>query len=411
MALFRKNRPASRARDKPLKDSANEKTPGKADFSRLRPARKTRADYAMTTSEAIYAAVSRIANTMAAMPIHLKKDGILQRDDDLERLIAYAPNPSMTPYTFKQTVMAACGNEGNGYALIVPKENDKGVERLDVLDPACVQPYRDVETHEMWYQVYDRADPKKFQFWVHDSRMLVIRHMSANGERGIRPIDVLRGTLDYDLQVKEFSIKQLENVSGGIILTLPNSLQMDQDKKMEVVNQFLDTYDDSGGRVCLLEGGMQATTFSQSPVDARVLDVERISRNRVATVYNIPPHMLGDYQDTSYATAEQSMLEYMQLTILPFVIQWEEQLNRKLLSWERIRQGYAFVCEMDALYRADTQTQAEADQKNVRNGKLTINEIRKKDGLPPVAGGDEPLVSRDLTPLRLILEGKEVNES
>lgn len=404
MALFKKNKTASRARDKPIK---NKDQRSHYDFTRLRQSRKTRADYAMTTSEAIYAAVSRIANTMAAMPIHLKKDGVVQKDDPLERLVSYAPNASMTPYTFKQTMMAACGNEGCGYALIVPTEGDKGVDRLDVLDPACVVPYRDIDTKEMWYKVCDSADPKKFQFWVHDSRMLVIRHMSANGERAIRPIDVLRGTLDYDEEIKEFSVKQLQNVSGGIILTLPNSLQMSAEVKTSTVNQFLDTYDDSGGRVCLLEGGMTATTFSQSPVDARVLDVERITRNRVATVYNIPPHMLGDYQDTSYATAEQSMLEYMQLTILPLVIQWEDQLNLKLLTWDRVKNGYSFVCDMEALYRADTQTQAEADQKNVRNGKMTINEIRKKNGLPAVDGGDEPLVSRDLTPLRLILSGKE----
>lgn len=82
----------------------------------------------------------------------------------------------------------------------------------------------------------------------------------------------------------------------------------------------------------VLEGGIKATTFNQSPVDAQLMDVERITRNRVATVYNLPPHMLGDYSDTSFSTAEQQMQEFLQLTIIPIVQQWEDELNRKLLS-------------------------------------------------------------------------------
>jgi len=344
---------------------------------------------------------------MAAMPMHLYKDGVKQKDHDLERLVAYAPNPSMTPSQFRQTMQAVCGNEGNAYALIVPKRNDQGIERLDVLDPAYVTPHREIETGEIWYRIYNPNTPKRAEMWVDDSRMLVIRHISANGLKGIRPVDVLRGTIEYDQKVKEFSLRQLENVNAGIILTLPNSATMDQGRKTAMVEQFLDTYDDSGGRVCLLEGGMTATTFNQSPVDAKVLDVERISRNRIATVYNIPPHMMGDYQDTSYSTAEQSMLEYLQLTMLPIVVQWEDQFNRKILTWERMKEGYAFHCDMEALHRADASTQAEAEQKALRNGKMTINEIRERAYLPPVEGGDQPLISRDLAPLQLILSGKE----
>lgn len=403
MALFTK-KPASRARDKPVKNQAA----AKADFSRLRAIGRTRADYTMTTSEGIYAAVSRIANTMAAMPMHLYRDGVLQADAPEERLVAYAPNPSMTPSQFRQTMQAVCGNEGNAYALLVPSRNGVDIARMDVLDPAHVTPHRDIDTGEIWYRLYDPNHPKRPEMWVDDSRMIVIRHISANGLRGIRPVDVLRGTIDYDAKVKEFSLRQLENVNAGIILTLPNAMTMDQSRKNAVVNQFLDAYDDSGGRICLLEGGMTATAFNQSPVDARVLDVERISRNRIATVYNIPPHMMGDYQDTSYSTAEQSMLEYLQLTMLPIVVQWEDQFNRKVLTWEKVRQGYAFRCDMEALHRADASTQAEAEQKALRNGKMTINEIRHRSNLPPVAGGDQPLVSRDLATLETIIKGEGV---
>ena len=150
---------------------------------------------------------------------------------------------------------------------------------------------------------------------------------------------------------------------------------------------------------------MTATTLTQSPVDAQSLDVERVTKNRVATVYNIPPHMLGDYSDSRYSTNEQSTQEYLTLTIMPIVAQWEQQLNLKLLTWRERCEGYYFAFDLDELLRADQSTQAEVNQKGIRNGYKTINEVRRKEGKPPVSGGDLPMVSKDLAPLEAVQSG------
>ena len=238
-------------------------------------------------------------------------------------------------------------------------------------------------------------------------QLIVVRHMSANGEIGIRPIDVLRGTLDYDKQVKELSLAQLDGVNHGVFLTVPNT-GLGEDERDTVIENFLDAYEKSGQRVVILEGGLTATTFSQSAIDAQVLDVERITRNRVATVYNIPPHMLGDYSDTSFSTAEQQMQEFLQLTIMPIVAQWEQELNRKLLTPAEYAQGYRFRFDIAALTRADTATMAEMHQKAIRGGWMRINEVRQREGLPPDEMGNELMASRDLLPLRIAVKQPEM---
>ncbi|MEG1515269.1 MAG: phage portal protein, partial [Clostridia bacterium] len=191
-------------------------------------------------------------------------------------------------------------------------------------------------------------------------------------------------------------------------LNMPTSMT-DPDKRKKFVSEFVETYRASKGRVMVVQGGVTASTMNLPAVDARVLDVERITKNRVATVYNIPPHMLGDYSDTSYSTAEQSMLEFLQLTILPILTQWENELNRKLLTWEMIADGYAFRFDMDALTRPDAATMAEKNQKALRGGWQTINETRAMDGKPPVSGGDTPLIARDLLPLERVLNGETIS--
>ena len=361
---------------------------------------RTRADYMMTNSEAIYAAVSRISNTIASLPIHLYKDREIMVGHDLERLIAYRPSPCMTAFTFRQTMEANRNNEGNAYALMVPDEAGRTV-RLDVIDPVRVQPMREVETREMWYRI-GFEDGKVG--WVHHSSMIVLKHMSANGEKGIRPVDVLKGTLDYDADIKHFSVKQLEGVSSAVILNVPGT-GLAEDRKKKLIKQFLATYAESGGKVIVLEGGITATTMQQPAVDANVLNVERVTRNRVATVYNIPPHMLGDYSDTSYATAEQSMLEYLQMTINPIIEQWEEELNTKLLTWDMLQQGYSFRFDLVNLWRTDTLTMANRNQMAIRSGWLRPNEVRRQDHLPDDPAGNTLLISRDLIPLSEAIKG------
>ena len=93
------------------------------------------------------------------------------------------------------------------------------------------------------------------------------------------------------------------------------------------------------------------------------------------------------------------------MTILPIVNQWQEELDLKLLTWEEIRKGYHFRFDLSAMKKADTATTGEYYQKAIRGGWMSINEVRKHGDLPPTAGGDELLASRDLTKLSDIMNG------
>lgn len=372
------------------------------DWGLLRPVTQVRGDYTLRGSEAIYSAVSRIANAMAMLPVHLYRDRKIQADDWRERLVNYQPNATMTPYLFVQTMEAYRNVEGNAYALLVPDELDPmRVASLDILDASQVQVLRDPQTRETYY-AFRLEDGTMAQ--VHESHMLVLRHMCTNGERGIRPIDVLLGTLQYANDIREYAAAQLQGVNSGVVLNIPNA-NLSAEKRDNAIRQFLDAYKKSGGRVVVLEGGMTATTLTRSPVDAQSLDVERVTKNRVATVYNIPPHMLGDYSDSSYSTNEQSTQEFLTLTIMPIVSQWEQQLNLKLLTWRERQQGYYFAFDLDELLRADQSTQANVNQMGIRSGYKTINEVRAKEGKAPVEGGDVPMISKDLAPLVAVQSG------
>lgn len=363
---------------------------------------RPRADRTIEGNEAIYAAVSRISNTIASMPMHFYKGFEVQKDHPMERLVNLEPHPNFSAYSWKQTMEVLKNTEGTAYALRVLNSTGQ-LLRLDILNPTRVTPKKD-ESGNIWYSVLmdDGQEALAPGFLI-----LCVKHMSANGIKGIRPIDVLRKSLDYDTQVKEMSLDQLDGVNHGIMLTVPN-VGLSQQQKDEAVDRFLETYEKSGRSVVILEGGMTATNFSASQVDAQLLDVERITRNRVATVYNLPPHLLGDYTDAQPGNVEQQMMEFLQLTITPIVQQWEEEFNRKLLTPEEYAQGYHFRFDTASLTRTDVKTTAERNQMSIRGGWRKPNEVRADLGLPPDPMGDLLMSSRDLIPLKIAVEHPEM---
>ena len=390
---FNRHRNERRARDEPRRSYR---------VQNLHMIPRPRADRTIEGNEAIYAAVSRIANTLASMTMHFYKGYEIQTTSPLERLVSLEPGGSWTAFSWRQTMEVLRNTEGNAYALRV-LDKLGAAQRLDILNPARVQPMRDPTSGEIWYQIALDDGPHLVPGFL----ILDLKHMSANGIRGIRPIDVLRKSLDYDTAVKELSLDQLDGVNHGIMLTVPNT-GLSPDRKNEVVQSFLDTYEKSGRSVVVLEGGLTATNFSAPTVDPQQLDVERITRNRVATVYNLPPHLLGDYSDASPSSTEQMMQEFLTLTMVPIIEQWEEEFNRKMITEADYAAGYRFRFDTSALLRTDAATAAKKHQMAIRGGWMKPNEVRRYEGLPPEKDGDELMCSRDLLPIRIAMEHPEL---
>ena len=354
-------------------------------------------DYSLTGSEAVFGAVTMLSNTLASMRLRLYRGWDEDTAHPLHRLIAYSPSPRMTPYSFWQAMETCRDTSGNCYALKVPGL-DGSVEALDVLDPQRVELAVNQDSGDLWYILTPENGPRMY---ISSRQMLHCRHVSASGHSGVSPVDVLRATLQYDERIKRFSLDQVRGVKGAVLLEIPADLKVE--KRNALVADFLDVYHKSGDGVLALTGGMKATTINRSAVDPHVLDVDRITANKVARVYNLPPVLLGDYSSSSYSSQEQQQLEYLERTIVPIVRMYESELNCKLLTYQEIQRGYRFRFDIDDLMVADGLTRANMSQLYARNGIRTIDEIRQEQGRGPVPGGDRALVSRDLVPLDQLL--------
>lgn len=361
-----------------------------------------RGDYTLRNSELLFAAVSRISNSMSAMPVQLYK-GSTPLNNDLNDIISFSPNPNMTSCQFFKTMEACRDTSGNAYALKIL--NGKGtLERIDVIDPARVRPVLEEKSHELWYKI---TPEKGTEFYVHNYYVIHVPFISTNGYSGVNPVSVLYDTLNYADNIQSFNVRMIEQgVNAAIVLEAPANLGETQ--KKEMVESFMSTYRETSGNILLLESGVTAKSMNLSPVDSKLFEVEKITRSKVAMVYNIPPHMLGDYSDTSYTSQEQQMLEFLMLTMLPIVTAYEQELNRKLLTRTQRKKGYHFKFDMDAILRADAATQAEVDYKAVRSAWKTPDEIRISRNMPPLPNGigKKAMISQDLATLEYTVNTK-----
>lgn len=380
----------------------NQQVPSRSMLIRQRLPSWTRADYTIHNSELLFAAVSRMANSISVMPWQLYNRSRPEYSD-LNDLVSVAPNPNMTQHQFMKAMEVCRCATGNAYALKVLDASEQ-VTRLDLLDPSKIRPVMDEESRELWYNL--QTDDGK-QVFIHNYYILHVPFITSNGYAGINPVSVLFDTMRYSEDIQKFNRDQLkEGVSSAIVLEAPANLSQDQREK--AVQDLMDTYRATSGSILLLESGVTAKTLNLSPIDSKLFEVEKITRSKTAMVYNIPPHLLGDYSSASYASQEQQMLEFMQLTLLSPVTAYEQEFNRKLLTKDQRRKGLHFSMDMEAILRADAITQANVDQMAIRSGWSTIDEVRIRKNRAPYPGkiGNVPLVSQDLATLEYTVKTK-----
>lgn len=350
----------------------------------------------LADNETIFAVITRLSNSVASLPIKLYQNYniVNSAEDDTAEMIEY-PNSYMTQFKFIRKMETLKNMTGNSYALIEPDIFGQA-SALHILNPSLVEPIIEKDTNELWYRITEDTGPT----FIHNSYIIHIHHITGDGEKGVNPLNVLRNTMDYDKEIKEFSLSQAKNsLKANLVIKLASKLSEDS---MKLYEDMLTRFKKNG--ILFVDTGKDFQELKNTSfIDPKVFDVEKITVERVARVYNMPlSKVLSDKQ--SYSSAEQADLEYIKDTILPIIRMYEQEFNKKLLSPQQKSNGFSFKFNLNGLARADMQTRGDFYFKGVRSAWFTPNEIRSLEDMPPKEGGDRLFISRDLVPLDLIDE-------
>ena len=153
--------------------------------------------------------------------------------------------------------------------------------------------------------------------------------------------------------------------------------------------------------MAILENGLKFKPLTINPEDAQLLETRKFNRSEIAGIFRVPLHMIGDLEKSSFSNIEQQSLEFVMYTLDPWVVRWEQALQRTLFSESEKRQ-YFVKFNVDGLLRGDYQSRMNGYAVGRQNGWLSSNDIRELENLnriPAELGGDLYLINGNMTKL------------
>ena len=357
---------------------------------------------------AVYSCVRILAEAVAGLPLHLYRyndDGGKEKaiDHPLYRLLHDEPNPEMSSFVFRETLMTHLLLWGNAYAQVI-RNGKNEVVALYPLMPNKMSVDRD-NSGQLYYSYYRGTDEairdKEHTVILKPTDVLHIPGLGFDGLVGYSPIAMAKNAIGMAIACEEFGARFFANgAAPSGVLEHPGTIRDPSRLRETWQSQFGGA--SNSGKVAILEEGMKYTPISISPEQAQFLETRKFQINEIARIFRVPPHMVGDLEKSSFSNIEQQSMEFVKYTLDPWVIRWEQSLQRALLNFSE-KEKYFFKFNLEGLLRGDYQSRMNGYAIGRQNGWMSANDIRELENLdriPAEEGGDLYLINGNMLPMR-----------
>jgi HK97 family phage portal protein len=349
---------------------------------------------AMQTT-AVYACVRILSETIASLPLHTyqKTDKGKEKavDHPLYHLLHDEPNPEMTSFVFRETLMGHLLLWGNAYAQVIRDGRGK-VMALYPLMPDKMTVHRS-EGGELYYS-YSKEGQEHI---LRSFEVLHIPGLGFDGLLGHSPIAMAKNAIGMAIATEEYGANFFNNgANPGGVLEHPGILKDPE----RVRKSWNSVYAGSGNahKVAVLEEGMSFKPIGIPPEQAQFLQTRKFQLNEIARIFRVPPHMIGDLEKSSFSNIEQQSLEFVKYTLTPWLSRWEMAMKKSLLSPSE-KKDYFIKHNVEGLLRGDYKTRMEGYSIGIQNGFLSPNDVRELEDLNTIEHGDVYAVNGNMLKL------------
>jgi HK97 family phage portal protein len=354
---------------------------------------------------AAYRAVRLKARTMATLPI-----GVYERLEDgsrrpapkhpLHYILTVRPNRWMTPFGFKEMLAGHVELRGNAYAEIIADGRGRVTDliprhpdRITVHYGVLAQGFEET----IWYEYQPKTGGKKVILW---DEMLHLRGFSQDGLVGLNPVEIAREAFGLAIGNQDYAAKIIGNdaTPNGLLKT---PKKMDKPIKKAFRESWVEQHGAGANRAtpAILDDGMEWVAMGFKPVDAQFLEQRKFDITEIARIFDLPPHKIMDLDRSTNNNIEHQGIEYVMDTILPLAVNWEETIERDLFLPSDLGRFYV-ECNVEGLMRGDSAARAAFYTALFNVGALRPNDIRRKENMDPLEGGDEAFVQLNMVPLK-----------
>ena len=366
---------------------------------------------------AVYSCVRILAEAVAGLPLHLyryKEDGGKEKAiyHPLYLLLHDEPNPEMSSFVFRETLMTHLLLWGNAYAQII--RNGKGeVIALYPLMPDRMTVDRDRDGklyYEYTVSTDDAPTVKGTVVRLKPSDALHIPGLGFDGLVGYSPIAMAKNAIGMAIACEEYGAKFFANgAAPGGVLEHPGTIK----DPGRVRESWQSTFGGSGNanKIAVLEEGMKFTPIAIPNNEAQFLETRKFQIEEIARMYRVPLHMIGDLDHATFSNVEHLSLDFVKYSLDPWIVRWEQSLQKALLS-DSEKGQYFIKFNVDGLLRGDYASRMQGYATARQNGWMSANDIREKEDMNMLSeeeGGNLYLCNGSFT--KLSEAGKFANQN
>jgi HK97 family phage portal protein len=344
---------------------------------------------------AVYACMRVIAEDIASLPLHVYRPLQPRGKERARELPEYAvlhdaPNGLMTSVTWREISVAHVLGWGNAYSEI--ETNRRGdVIGLWPIAPWCVKPRLTTDRMAIEYRV---TVPGRQAVILPAERMLHVPGLSHDGVEGMSVISAARNAVGLGIAAERFGARFFGNASRPA-----GALKVPPGVKPKEAAEALSSWNtsnaglDNAGRTALLMAGAEWIKIGLSNEEAQYLELRKFQVTEIARMFRVPPHMIADLERATFSNIEHQALAYVTHTLRPWLVRFEQEINRKLFAGRELAAEFA----IEGLLRGDIKARGAYYVQGRQWGWLSANDIRDLENMNPIEGGDAYL-----TPLNMV---------
>jgi HK97 family phage portal protein len=353
---------------------------------------------------AVWACTWLIADTIATLPFSLNKRKGRLWGDPIEsptaQVICLQPNQYMDAHDFWQFMFASKLLWGNAYATIDRSAATGELIELEPLLPQFMIPYKKSGTGEMRYKYVPQGlmnIPMQDFAW---DEIFHLKDRTLDGMIGMSRIEYARQSLGI-ARAGEMGVS--DTFRNGMktqgFLQIDRLLKPDQRRQLKEELKAYATGGTDAGGFMVLEAGMTFEGLTLNPQDVQLLQTRQFEVEDICRWFGVPPVLIGHNNMTSWGTGiEQLVLGFQTLTLRPHIRKLVMTVNRSLVPPAK-RGSQQLKIDLDDLMAADSAARSMLYGQMGQNGIMTRNEMRAREGLEPMEGGDTLTVQSNLIPL------------
>jgi HK97 family phage portal protein len=162
------------------------------------------------------------------------------------------------------------------------------------------------------------------------------------------------------------------------------------------------------GNFPILQNGVEYQSISLTPMDAEFINTHKLTARDVAAAYRVPLHMINDLERATFSNIEHQSLEFVKNTLLPWIKNWEEELNRKLLPAD-VQDSHFFRFNVEGMLRGDFRTRMDGYARAIQWGILNRDEVRDLENRNKIPDGAGEIFITPLNMAPLTEEGMQLS--